>query len=270
MKRLTLILIILFNGCGEDNFKKYASLNDFRVLGIVADKPEVSDTNETVALTVIASDIENEGRTITQKIEGCVDPGISAGEEISCEGAQKYQLIGESDVDLNAELGGSFYTGALPSVNVTVPSDILSNRTVIEQFNGVDYLIVYTFSIDGSEVLQTFKRVKVSSRVTKNSNPQITSLSSLSLNSDDQTLSVVINEDAESFTYLDLLGDQNTSSEVYYLSWFTSSGEIENSQVYVEEETKINLGSSLPDEAVVVVFLRDGRGGVDFQVKNLP
>ena len=54
-----------------------------------------------------------------------------------------------------------------------------------------------------------------------------------------------------------------------YLTWFTSNGEISNSQVYVDESAKVNFGSSLPSEAVVVVLLRDGRGGLDFEVVYL-
>ena len=61
---LCLLTIVLIISCGDDNFKKYAKLDSFRVLAIIADTPEVGDTSETVTLTPIVSDIENKGRII--------------------------------------------------------------------------------------------------------------------------------------------------------------------------------------------------------------
>ena len=88
---LFIITNVLFS-CGDDDFKKYAALSEFRVLGIVSDVPEVGDTNETVSLTPIVSDVKNKGRVISVKVEGCVDPGIATGEEITCSGGKKYQF----------------------------------------------------------------------------------------------------------------------------------------------------------------------------------
>jgi len=167
-------------------------------------------------------------------------------------------------------LGASYYTGAINSIDITVPENILANRSPIEQFNGIDYLVIFNFSVGGEELVRTFRRIKVSTKPEKNSNPTISSSSDISLSANEQALSLVAGESPQEFSFLDLTGEQKTSKEVYYLSWFTSSGEIENSQVYVDEETKITLDSNLPNEAVVVVFLRDGRGGSDFLVKKLP
>lgn len=270
MKLFLPVCLFFVVSCGDDNFKKYASLSEFRVLGVVADTPEVSDTNETVSLTPVLSDIGNEGRTVTMKVESCVDPGIATGEEVNCEGGTLYQLVTEENIDINTLLGANYYTGAINSIDITIPENILSDRSPIEQFNGIDYIVTFTFSVGGDELLRTFRRIKVSSRPVKNSNPTISSISDILLSSSEQGLSLVAGESPQEFSFLDLTGEQKTSKEVYYLSWFTSSGEIESSQVYVDEETKITLDSNLPNEAVVVVFLRDGRGGSDFLVKKLP
>ncbi len=269
-KLIACIFLILFGSCGDDNFKKYSSLKGFRVLGLIANLPEVSDTNDTISITPILSDIENEGRSIKIKVEGCVDPGIANGEEIDCFGGQKYQLFSENLYDLSALLGGSYFTGAITPINVTIPSGVLNGRSIFEQYNGIDYILVFTFFYEDKRILKSFKRIKVSSRLEKNSNPTIDSVDAILMTSSDQQLSINVSESPESFTFYDLTGKVATSSEVYYVSWFSSSGEIETSQVYLGEKTKINLGDSLPDELVLVVILRDGRGGVTYQLQNLP
>jgi len=269
MKFLNLfILLVLISSCGDDDFKKYAALSEFRVLGIVSDTPEVGDNNATVALTPIVSDVKQEGREISIKVEACLDPGIATGEEITCIGADHYQLVSETTADLNALLGATLYTGAIGAINVTIPENILAGRSIFEQFNGLDYLVIFTFSVGESEKV-TFKRIRVSTRVTKNSNPNIDSISDLSITSNEQDLSAVVSENPESFDFYNLTGELEQAREVYYLSWFTSNGEIESSQLYVGESTSLNLANTLPDEAVVIVLLRDGRGGVDYFLKKL-
>lgn len=270
MKFLNLLfLLVLASSCGDDDFKKYAALSEFRVLGIVSDTPEVDDNNATVALTPIVSDVKEEGREVSIKVEGCLDPGIATGEEITCTGADHYQLVSETTADLNALLGATLYTGAIGAINVTIPENILAGRSIFEQYNGIDYLVLFTFSVDNEKII-TFKRIRVSSRPVKNTNPTINTISNLTMVSTEQTLSVTLGDSPEEFNFYNLTGEIEKGEEVYYLSWFTSNGEIENSQVYAIESTKLNLSSTLPDEAVIVVMLRDGRGGSSIVVQKIP
>lgn len=265
---ISCVFLCLFS-CGDDGFKKYEKLEQFRVLGIVADTPEVNDTNAVVTLTPIVSDISNQGREVTVTISACVDPGVSRGADVSCEGGTFTQDVvynSGNAVDLNATLGATLYTGAMPNVSVTLPSDILAGKTVFEQFNGVDYLLIFDFKSGGESLVKSFKRVKVSSRTTKNSNPVLGTVGSLSLSSSEQVLEVQNSSSRETFDFYSLSGNLEQKDEVMYLTWFTSSGEINNSQVYVNENSELSLDSSLPSEAVVVVLLRDGRGGVDYEV----
>ncbi len=262
-----IISIVLIISCGDDNFKKYAKLDSFRVLAIIADNPEVGDTNETVILTPIVSDIENKGRVITVTVVGCIDPGISRGEEISCDGESSKQEItynNNNPVDLNSLLLASYYTGAIPSVSITLPSNILSTRDEIDKINGVDYLVLFTFSIDGEEVINTFKRITVSENISKNINPTLGDIGALELKSNKQNMELEVTSSPETFIYYSLSEGQKTSTEKFYLSWFTSNGSISNSQVYIDESSVLQLDESLPEKAIVTVVLRDGRGGVAF------
>ncbi|MAW07614.1 MAG: hypothetical protein CME61_04960 [Halobacteriovoraceae bacterium] len=268
---LICILILLFS-CGDDGFKKYEKLEQFRVLGIIADTPEVNDSQAVVTLTPVVSDISSQGREITISINACVDPGVSRGAEVTCEeGTLTQEVIYNSGnaVDLNATLGASLFTGAMPNVSITLPSDILTGKTIFEQYNGVDYLVILDFKSGGESLIKSLKRIKVSSRPVKNSNPVLGTMSNLSLSSSVQDLKVTNSSSKETFDFFSLSGNLEQKDEVMYLTWFTSSGEINNSQVYVDEPTKVTFASNLPAEAVVVVLLRDGRGGLDFNVVYL-
>ena len=75
----------------------------------------MSDNNATVTLTPIVSDVESEGREISIKIEGCLDPGISTGERYLAR-ADHYQLVSETNVDLAVILAASLYTGEIAAI----------------------------------------------------------------------------------------------------------------------------------------------------------
>ena len=59
----------------------------------MANTPEVSDNQSTVTLTPIVSDIESKGRQISVEVVACLDPGLSRGAEVSCEGQSFRQVI---------------------------------------------------------------------------------------------------------------------------------------------------------------------------------
>ena len=141
---LTLLLVV---GCGDDNFKKYAKLGNFRVLTIVANTPEVADNGSTVTLTPVLSDVDS-GRVIDVEVVSCIDPGIDLGQIVTCEGSESKQTItynAGNSVDINAELGATGNTGAIATVDVTLPNGILTNINAVDQFNGVNYLVIFTF-----------------------------------------------------------------------------------------------------------------------------
>ena len=268
-KLLIIACVILISSCGEDGFKKYETLSTFRVLGIVANTPEVSDNQSTVTLTPIVSDIESEGRQISVEVVACLDPGLSRGAEVSCEGQSFRQVIsynGGATVDLSTSLGGSLFTGAMPTVDVSIPSNFLQGKSEFEKFNGVDYLVIFNFSSGGEQLLSSFKRIKVSTRPVKNTNPSLGTVSSVEIESENQELVVRNSSTKETFDFYSLSGNLEQKDEVMYLSWFTSNGEIDNAQIYADESSELTFDNDLPSEAVIVVILRDGRGGSDFEI----
>ena len=270
------LMILLLLGCGDDTFKKYAALDSFRVIAIVADTPEVADNGATVNLTPVVSDV-SEGRTIDVEIVACKDPGIDLGQEVTCEGSDSKQVItynlGNS-VDINAALGAQGNTGAIPDVDVTLPNGILTDINAIDQFNGINYLVLFTFkdNANGNTLIRAIKRIEVSTNPTKNSNPVLAGNSikfsgnAPSIGTTQTDLSIDVTSGAETFNYLDLTDGQKQAAETTYISWFVSSGKISPNQVYTDEIAVLKPEESAPAELVVVAVLRDGRGGVDFQV----
>ena len=98
----------------------------------------------------------------------------------------------------------------------------------------------------------------------KNVNPTLGDIGTLELSSNEQNMDLEVTSTPETFIYYSLSEGQKTSTEKFYLSWFTSNGSITNSQVYVDEKTILKFDQTLPEKAIVTVFLRDGRGGVAF------
>ena len=277
--RLSFLLVFLLISCGDDNFKKYAALGEFRVLAIVADTPEVADNGATVNLTPVVSDVDS-GRTIDVDVVGCIDPGIDLGQVVTCEGSSTKQTItynAGNSVDINAVLGGTGNTGAITDVDVTLPNGILTNINAVDQFNGVNYLVIFTFKDNGTgeTVLTAFKRIEVSINPGRNTNPVLSNNSikfggnAPSIGTDQTDLTIDITSGAETFNYLDLTDGQKQGTERTYISWFISSGEISPNQVYTSEVAVLKPESTAPADLIVVAVLRDGRGGVDFQILKI-
>ena len=206
MQYLFFIIILLFTGCADDNFKKYSNLKDFRVLAIKADFPEVNDDNSAVSMTVLVSDISQEGRVVDLVVEACLDPGVSSGEEISCAGAEKYQLVTTMSINMATEFSGSVFTGVVSPIVVNIPGNILSDRNELERFNGINYLVLFKFSHNGNKLLDSFKRIKVSTRLAKNSNPEIGDIGDIEFSQGERSLLVGVQSEPESFPFIDLTG----------------------------------------------------------------
>lgn len=164
------------------------------------------------------------------------------------------------------------YTQAVAPINVTVPADIHQSRTLVDQWNGVAYLVTYeVWASDGTQV-KAIKRVIASTRTQKNSNPSLLDVlqngaSLVALPSESVSLSVKIaTGSAESYTALTVDERQVSRNETLITTWFVSDGEMERARVIADSANSYT--PPITNSAVIIPVVRDGRGGEDYLIRS--
>ena len=275
MKRLSmfsaLLSLFIFVGCGNDDLPQVETLQGFRVLGIVANNPEVA-AGGSANLQLLVSDVNGGGRTISGTYRACPDPGISLGAEPSCAGVSGATAATAFSVDFSTL--GSSYTGLnATTYTINVPADILDNATTIQQTNGKGYVVVFRFNVDGKTV-RAFKTLIVSNRGTKNSNPSAptirlngAALTSLPVVNDQLTINNLTDE--ETYQAFFSNGTLATLTESYELAWYVSKAKLSAGKVAEGDSVKFETAPEAgPFVALVVV--RDERGGIGFAKVDIP
>lgn len=274
MKIIIYLSLIFVISCSDDTFKKVERLENFRILGVLASSPEVAPGG-TSNVQLFVSDVKGAGRSLTGTVEACIDPGISVGASVTCDHDPSKQT-GSYTIDTinDADLGAAnLYTGlASATFTANVPATILVGRSTREENNGVAYIVIFRFSIDGESV-EVFRRILVTTRGTKNSNPTI---SSLALNGSalstkplkDDKLTVSANA-PETYDFISDQGATEIKSEKLEVAWYVSSGKFDKPKSDVGEEVK--YGDDPPsDPLVLAVLVRDERGGLAVDRVVLP
>jgi len=160
---------------------------------------------------------------------------------------------------------------------VSIPSSIqaLSLLSPELRFNGVDLLVTFTFFSSGELLERSFKRVLVSERPTKHSNPVFAtpaltfSPEPTALLDQEVTLQgLAPDSSAESYDfYVD--SRLTEQKERLLIAWFSSQGEFRFAST---EPGDTNLLKPLPENParpfVLVAVLRDERGGVALIQEN--
>ena len=274
MKILLLISFMLLAGCGDDKFNRVEELKGFRILGITATSSEVAPGGMST-LQLIVSDRSGGGRVISGTTESCIDPGIGLGAEVSCDHdpatvKTAYTIDMANDADLGS---ANLYTGlATDTVNVTVPATIFAGRSARNQFNGVGYITIFNFQVDGTTI-SAFKRVSATNRGTFNNNPTISNvlLNGVAIavkpNKDDKFK--VATSAPETYTFMNVDGSQKVKSEEQAVAWYVSFGELNKPKAEVNEDVKY-LSNSPGSTMIVLCLVRDDRGGIVFQRSVLP
>ncbi len=262
---LVLFFIILIS-CSDDNFNKVESLGDFRVLAIVATPPEVGPGGGNVDLQLYVSDVKSGGRSFTGTTVSCLDPGISSGASVSCDHDPTRQT-GSYTIDTTAgDPSGNLSTGLNTDIlPVIVPGQLLSGRSARDKFNGVGYITIFTFNVDG-KVVKVLKRINITSRNDLNFNP---ASSSLELNGavfsgtpqKNDSLSVS-STDQETYSYQNVDNSTEVLQEKYKVAFFASSGELDLPKADVGEKSKFTKGLD-SGQFVIISVVRDERGGVE-------
>ena len=159
----------------------------------------------------------------------------------------------------------NLYTGfSTATYTATITATILLGRTAREQYNGVSYIVIFSFTVDGLTV-KSFKRIVATSRNSLNSNPTISNVfingnvASGKPNKDD--LLSLTSSAAEDYSYQNVDDSLEARSETLEVAWYVSEGEINKPKAYSSETIKYK---SIPPTStmLLIAVLRDGRGGI--------
>jgi hypothetical protein len=275
---LALIMAAMTTQCGNTNdLPKYQTLGDLRILTIVSSAPE-ANPGETVTFTPVLSDLNGNGRTINYAVQACIDPGVGNGADPTCLNPDPASIqTGTVTIPAGAS---QTYTGPVTPFSLAMPDAgiLFANRSIVDQYNGVIYLVQYNISVPNGPAINSFLRVFVStaSKPQKNQNP---SISSIDLNDSPVSGSIpmpaadsnfrVVSPASSSETYQVMQSDGSflTRTEEMLNTWFVSDGSFDFSRTIGSTENLWSPPGSKPAGrgVVILVVTRDGRGGAAFQ-----
>lgn len=268
--KIFFLSVFLLVSCSDDNFQKVEELDSFRVLGIVATAPEVAPGGSTT-LQLLVSDVKG-GATrapFTANFESCLDPGISSGAPVTCD-FDPTKVSGTVNINTNALGAANLYSGLTGSINVTVPASIFAGRSAREQSNGVGYITIVNFIVDG-EPIRAFKRVIATNRP-PNNNPSISSVTvnggALRKPSKGDEFNAVTST-PETFDFINVDGSTNNRAEQTELAWYVSQGKLSRPKSSPEEEVEY-LDDPPADPLLILTLIRDERGGLGFFRQVVP
>lgn len=265
MKALFLISFIFLVACSDNKMKRVETLKGFRILAVRANNPEVVVPGGSANLDLFVSDVDGGGRIINGSYVACIDPGISVGAEVNCN-HDPSPATGASIINTTVpDLANNFYTGYTGSVSVSVPNTILAGRSTREQFNGIGYIVIFSFDVDG-KTHTVFKRVVATNRGSLNTNPAGSTvyLNGVALTSGlpgkNDTLSVS-GATPETYSYQNVDGSIETKTEAFEVAWYVSEGKVDKPKSDYGENIKYL--SDTPVSLLLVAIVRDDRGGVE-------
>lgn len=274
-KLFLLIISLLLYACGDD-FKKVEVLSEFRILSIVADTPEVfPGPLVDVKLRLFVSDVKGGGRPINGTTVSCIDPGIAFGAKVNCDHDPSavpgtYDIDTANDLDLGA---ANLFTGlATDELTVRIPQTIFAGRSTTEQFNGVSYIVIFNFTVDGKAV-SVFKRIVATNRGSLNTNPSgsaifLNGVAITSAPAKDDKLKVTTSSPV-TYDFINAEGDTETRTEVFQVAWFITQGQFDKPKSDVDETVKY-LGDAATTPSLVISIVRDDRGGAEIVREIFP
>ncbi|PIU00736.1 MAG: hypothetical protein COT74_03475 [Bdellovibrionales bacterium CG10_big_fil_rev_8_21_14_0_10_45_34] len=258
--------------CSNDNFLKSSNLIGLRIIGIIADQPEVSP-GATVTLTPIVSDYNGGGRAISYQYQLCGDPGISYGAAPSCTG----QTIVSSSSGTLAGLSAPNYVGPTSAISLSLPdaATVFANRSSIDQFNGVDLLFVMTVSA-GKESLTAFRRISVTTKTVVNQNPVIADILSVgvsvtTLPATKVSISPSLASQPEVFETMSIDGVVKSQTETLIVSWYSTGGILKYVRTLSDSANEWDPPTAQTDgrSQVLIAIVRDARGGLGYLIREL-
>lgn len=263
LKKLSyIIFLIMLASCGAKKLSDVETLGGFRVLAIQTQTPELT---QSAGLTVTArpyiSDISSGGRSVTGIVEGCIDPGVGSGAQATCTDNPS-RVFANYSVDTSTlptmKSGWGSYSSAL-----AIPDTIFSGKSSKDKFNGVAYLIIFTFTVDGT-TYKSFRRIMVTNKTALNTNPTLTSLNlnggSMAKPKNGDFLSATYSG-AETYDYIRSDGVTENRTEKLSIAWYVSAGVFDMPTATAAES--VQYKSDPPTGQLLIIgVLRDDRGGV--------
>ncbi len=263
--------------CSKDELPKYTELRELRILGLIANPPEVAAGGSTT-ITPVISDI-TETTSLSYEAVGCLDPGVGIGAEPTCENSASAVAIQSGTLNSGDMTAAKGFTGSAASFPVTVSatSIIFLQQSAQKQHNGISYLITYKVTNSLGIVVKSFKRIIVSTKSTKNSNPNLISIlgngSPFTITlpaSQSLTLSLNLGSPAaETYSFQKSDGSTESRDEELLTTWFITDG---TTRYFRTSGTETNTwdapaGLTSGRDTFIITLTRDNRGGLSY-VKN--
>jgi hypothetical protein len=275
MRLLSISLLwtaILLTGCSQGDLPDYDRLGSLRILSLKVDQPEVAP-GTSVTITPYISDLNGQGRTLNFRAFACTDPGIARGLDPSCD-----EALDRIDVQSGTITPGAppnykapNYTGAAPSISLTVPSTLLDAKSTFEKQLGIDYLLFYELKGSDGTSLQSFKRIHTSLQTQKNTNPTFVSIQTgganlVALPTSTVSLTPLFSPTSkETYTVLRTDGSSAIITESLLVTWFISDGSLDYTRTVDTDANPFSPPSPPPSShsTILIGVVRDGRGGED-------
>lgn len=257
--------------CGKDDLPQFNQVNSLRVIAMTTPTPEVNP-NDVVTITPVVSDV-TEATALKDTVNVCVDLGVAYGVTPTCDG-NPTNISLHVDRTLGTLNAGVNWTGNADTFNVTIPGVpvIFAGRSAQEQFNGVNYLIEYKLKNSAGNEIRSFRRIVVSTKTPKNTNPVVTDIFSngvsliapLPFGSIVQLSSDLSAGSAENYQLQDFNGVTSSQTELISTTWMITDGETKYFRSDVGQSNEYTLPATAPAGRSVHIFAiaRDNRGGV--------
>ncbi|MEZ4464399.1 MAG: hypothetical protein R3F60_07285 [bacterium] len=260
-------LALALSGCGEE-FPSRTTIEDYRVLGIAADHPELPADG---AATVQVFDVEPDDRPVAYTwslcflsygaVDGyrCADPALEVA--LDATGPALHLDFGPDGYDFRALYAayGPFYA----------PD---GHPLTLEE--GVEVYVKLTSGPAGGKRVETVKRLRLrDADEAPNTNPAIEALDVEALEGEATgprtvRLRARIDPAAEQ-TFVDPLTGAERTEELL-LTWYTTRGSLDPGLTYGATRQTTLTAPAEPGPTRVFVAVRDGRGGLSVAEAQVP
>lgn len=266
MKRFLILFLVLFISCTKSQLPEYNRLDSMRVLALKVNNPETSIA-ASVTITPVISDISGGGRTITYSAQACADPGIGVGAYPDCSGSTSILDLGTGTI---TGLSAPNYTGATNTFTFSIPTTVFDGKTALETYNGIPYIFLLSLKTNDGNEVRSFKRIIVSTKSNKNTNPSLSNILSDGqpmTRLTDRTVSLKVSyspSSEENYLTFNSDGGLKLTKEILVTTWFVSQGSLGLFRTIGENENPFTMNYSHNGPVVILGVLRDDRGGEDY------